>query len=322
MRAGVAAGAAGVTIKALRYYEDIGLLQPMRLPNGYRDYGLQDVRLVAEIRSLISLGLALKETHPFVECLREGHNASDDCPESLAVYHNKIKQLDLLIARLKQNREKLAHQMSLAAERGFRSIQPSTEVREMLPQPDELPEDLPVPVDDGGARHLPGRVLPALAFRATDGAVVRLDSVSAGRWVLYIYPLTGKPGLDMPKGWDEIPGARGCSQEACSFRDNLAALRTQGAEQVLALSTDRTEYQHDLVRRLHLPYRMLSDPILSLGRALDLPTFETNGMVLYKRLTMIVRGDAIEHVFYPIFPPNTHATEVLEWLSANPSLRA
>jgi len=191
-----------------------------------------------------------------------------------------------------------------------------------MPRPDDLPEGLPVPVDDGAARHLPGRVLPGLAFPATNGTEVRLDGVSAGRWVLFIYPSTGKPGAEMPIGWDAIPGARGCSQEACSFRDNLAGLKARGAEKILALSTDPTDYQQELVRRLHLPYHMLSDPTLSLRRALDLPTFEASGITLYKRLTMIVRGDTIEDVFYPIFPPNTHALEVLEWLETNPSQRA
>jgi peroxiredoxin len=189
----------------------------------------------------------------------------------------------------------------------------------MLPQPDPLPVDLPVPADDGAARHLPRRTLPRLALQATDGSRVRLDRVSAGRWVLFIYPSTGKPGADIPPGWNEIPGARGCSQEACSFRDSLNALKAAGAARVFALSTDPSEYQHELVRRLHLPYRMLSDPRRSLGQALDLPTFEANGMTLYKRLTMIVRDNTIEHVFYPIFPPNMHASEVLDWLRANPS---
>ena len=187
----------------------------------------------------------------------------------------------------------------------------------MLPQPDALPDDLPVPADDGAARHLPRRTLPRLALQATDGSQVRLDRVSAGRWVLFIYPSTGRPGADIPPGWNEIPGARGCSQEACSFRDNLGALNAEGAARVLALSTDPSEYQQDLVRRLHLPYPMLSDPSGSLGQALDLPTFEANGVTLYKRLTMIVRGDTIEHVFYPIFPPSTHASEVLDWLSSH-----
>ncbi len=189
----------------------------------------------------------------------------------------------------------------------------------MMPRPDALPEGLPVPVDDGAARHLPGRVLPGLAFPTTDGTKVHLDGVSAGRWVLFIYPSTGKPGAEMPMGWDAIPGARGCSQEACGFRDNLAALKARGAEQILALSTDPTEYQQELARRLHLPYPMLSDPALALGQALDLPTFAPNDMPLYKRLTMVVRGNTIEHVFYPIFPLNAHASEVLEWLDRNPS---
>jgi len=125
--------------------------------------------------------------------------------------------------------------------------------------------------------------------------------------------------VDMPPGWDQIPGARGCSQEACSFRDHLAALQAQGVQRVLALSTDRVEHQQDLVRRLHLPYPMLSDPGLSLGRALDLPAFQAHGMTLYKRLTLIVDGDRIEHAFYPIFPPGGHADEVLLWLRANPA---
>lgn len=189
----------------------------------------------------------------------------------------------------------------------------------MLPQPDPLPENLPAPVDDGAARHLPGRVLPALAFPATDGTKVRLDQVSGGRWVLYLYPLTGAPGADIPDGWDEIPGARGCSQEACDFRDHLAALQAHGAQQVLALSSDRAGYQQELVRRLRIPYRMMSDPTLSLAKALDLPTFEAGGTTLYRRLTMVVRGATVEHVFYPVFPPDTHAAEVLEWLVGNPA---
>lgn len=318
MRASVAAVAAGVTVKALRHYEDSGLLQPTRLLNGYRDYSVDDIRLVSEIRSLMSLGLALKETHPFIECLREGHEAADDCPESLLVYRDKIEQLDTLITRLQRNRVRLADQMRLAAERGFRSFDTTLEVPLMLPQPDPLPDDLPAPVDDGAARHLPGRSLPPLAFRATDDTLMQLNQVASGRWVLFIYPLTGRPGVDMPKGWDQIPGARGCSHEVCGFRDHLADLQAQGIAQVLALSSDGTQYQQDLTRRFHLPYRMLSDPELSLGRALQLPTFDANGMTLYKRLTMIVRGTTIEHVFYPIFPPDTHAAEVAEWLRANP----
>ncbi len=188
----------------------------------------------------------------------------------------------------------------------------------MLPAADALPEDLPVPQDDGAARHLPGRTLPSLSFPATDGSHIQLDAVSPGRWVLFLYPLTGEPGVDMPRGWDQIPGARGCSQEACSFRDNLAALHEHGARRVLALSSDRAAYQQDLVGRLHLPYPMLSDPELSLARALDMPVLETNGWTLYKRLTLVIDGATITHVFYPVFPPGDHAEQVLEWLGANP----
>lgn len=184
----------------------------------------------------------------------------------------------------------------------------------MMPQPSGLPADLPVPLDDGAAGHLPGQRVPPLVLDSTTGATVQLDSVTTGRWVLYLYPMTGEPGVDMPPGWDQIPGARGCSQEACSFRDNLAALQAHGAQRVVALSSDAVQYQQELVRRMHLPYPMLSDPDLRLASALGLPTFEAAGTMLYKRLTLIVDGDRIRHVFYPVFPPESHADEVLDWL--------
>lgn len=320
MRAGQVAAATGVTVKALRYYERSGLLRPARAVNGYREYSVEDVRLVAEIRALMSLGMAAKEARPFLECLREGHDVGDDCPQSVAAYQAEIDRLEALIARLARDRDELARRMRAAARRGFRSHRVVHEESVVpLPRADPLPEGLPAPQDDGGARHLPGRRLPSLVFTDTNGATVQLDSVSTGRWVLYLYPLTGEPGVDVPRGWDEIPGARGCSQEACSFRDNLSALQAQGVHRVLGLSTDAAEYQQDLVRRLHLPYPMLSDPGMLLARALDLPTFQGGGATLYKRLTMIVDGDRIEHVFYPIFPPDSHAEEVLAWLQAHPS---
>lgn len=324
MRAGQVAAATGVTIKALRYYEQAGLLKPPRRANGYREYSAGDVLLVSEIRALMSLGRTPKEAEPFLACLRQGHPVGDDCPQSVAAYQDKIDHLDALIARLSRNRDELARQMRTAARRGFRSYPTADddETPMTLPQAKPLPEGLPVPTDDGGARHLPGRRLPPLVFTGTDDARVQLDTVATGRWVLYLYPLTGEPGVDVPRGWDEIPGARGCSQEACSFRDNLAALQAHGAQRVLALSSDAAEYQQDLVRRLHLPYPMLSDPQLQLARALDLPTFHGDGgggrAELYKRLTMVVQGDRIEHVFYPIFPPDAHAEEVLHWLRTHP----
>ncbi len=317
MRAGEAAESAGVSVKALRYYEDSGLLRPVRHPNGYRDYSETDVRLASEIRMLTSLGLTARQTRPFLECLRAGHGGGDDCPESLAAYQHKIDELGRLIARLSGARHRLVDQMHTAAARGFHRL-PSKETRHMLPAPAPLPENLPAPQDDGAAGHLPGRTLPELTFPATDGTDITLDTVSTGRWVLFVYPLTGDPGVDMPRGWDQIPGARGCSQEACGFRDNLAALREYDAEHVLALSSDDARYQQDLVARLQLPYPMLSDPQLRLAAALDLPTFQANGRTLYKRLTLVVDGLTIEHVFYPIFPPDTHAGEVLDWLRTHP----
>jgi peroxiredoxin len=188
----------------------------------------------------------------------------------------------------------------------------------VLPQPDALPPNLPDPVDDGAARHLPGKSLPPLTFSATDGSRVQLDRVATGRWILFVYPSTGKPGEPIPAGWNEIPGARGCSQEACSFRDNLAALSSRGVEKVLALSSDPTAEQQALVVRFHIPYPLLSDPELSLAAALDLPTFSARSRRFYRRLTMIIRGARIEQVFYPIFPPDTHVDEILGWLAAHP----
>ena len=316
MRAGDAADSAGVSVKALRYYEDTGLLRPARHSNGYRDYTEQDVRLAFEIRTLMSLGLTTQETRPFLDCLRAGHEDGDDCPESLAAHQHKIDDLDRLIARLTGARHRLVSQMHAAAGRGF--AHQHKENLQMLPAAELLPEDLPAPKDDGAANHLPGRVVPSLTFQATDGDDIALDAVSAGRWVLFLYPLTGDPGVDMPCGWDQIPSARGCSQEACAFRDNLVALQEHGAQRILALSSDDAQYQQDLIRRLHLPYPMLSDPEMRLARALDLPTFEANGWTLYKRLTLIIDGNVIEHAFYPIFPPDTHADEVLDWLRAHP----
>lgn len=184
----------------------------------------------------------------------------------------------------------------------------------MSATPDSLPLGLPVPEDDGAAQHLLGRALPAITLASTDGSEVKLDTVSEGRWVMFVYPMTGEPGVDSPDGWDDIPGARGCSQEACSFRDNLAALQALGVGRVLALSSDRLEHQQALIERFHLPYPMLSDPGLLVAAALDLPTFSAAAATFYKRLTLVVDASRIAHVFYPIFPPDTHADEVVDWL--------
>jgi peroxiredoxin len=177
-----------------------------------------------------------------------------------------------------------------------------------------LPADLPVPEDDGAATHLPGLAMPPLELPATDGGTVDLSALGAGRTVLYLYPLTARPGTDQPDGWDSIPGARGCTPEACAFRDHHQDLLAAGATDVFGLSSQDTAYQREAVDRLHLPFRMLADPALRLAGALDLPTFDAGGMTLYKRLTMIIRAGVIEHVFYPVFPPDGHAEQVLGWL--------
>lgn len=183
-----------------------------------------------------------------------------------------------------------------------------------------LPDDLPVPTDDGAADHLPGMSMPAISLRTSDGRSVNLAELDGGRAIIYLYPMTGRPGVDLPAGWDAIPGARGCSTEACDFRDHFADLRAAGAAQVWGMSSQDPDYQAEVVERLRLPFAMISDPRFELGDALRLPTFSAPGHErLYARLTLVVRAGRIEHVFYPIFPPNTHAQDVLAWLRANPA---
>lgn len=179
-----------------------------------------------------------------------------------------------------------------------------------------LPADLPVPVDDGAADHLTGMALPALEFATTDGGRTGLGALGTGRTVLYLYPLSGRPGTALPSGWDTIPGARGCTSEACGFRDHHADLAAAGAARVLGLSSQQTDHQRELAGRLRLPYPLLSDPDFALADALHLPAFEAGGRRLYKRITLILLDGVIEHVFYPVFPPNTHAQQVLSWFES------
>ncbi|HEX6117223.1 MAG TPA: peroxiredoxin [Solirubrobacterales bacterium] len=182
-----------------------------------------------------------------------------------------------------------------------------------------LPDDLPVPVDDGAADHLPGAAMPALELAATGGSAVDLAALP-DRTVLYAYPRTGVPGEDsLVPDWDEIPGARGCTPEACGFRDHHAELLAAGAGGVYGLSTQGTAYQREAAERLGLPFPILSDADLELTRALRLPSFEAGGETLVKRLTLLVTGGRIERVWYPVFPPDRHAGEVLAWLRANPA---
>jgi peroxiredoxin len=182
----------------------------------------------------------------------------------------------------------------------------------------QLPPDLPVPKDDGAADHLPGRPAPRLTLPSTAGADVALDELGPGRTIIYLYPMTGRPGVDLPTGWDDIPGARGCTPESCGFRDHYADLLDAGAARVFGASSQDLDYQCEAVERLALPFAMLSDPSLRLARELDLPTFEADGKTLFARLTLVIRDGEIEHVFYPIFPPDQHAQQVLDWLWSHP----
>jgi len=183
--------------------------------------------------------------------------------------------------------------------------------------PTSLPPDLPVPLDDGAARHLAGKTLPDLALPATGGPAVNLAKL-AGRSIVYVYPRTGVPGVDAPPGWDDIPGARGCTPQSCGFRDHFAELKALGVAHVFGLSTQDTDYQREVAERLHLPFPILSDAALTLTRALNLPTFSVAGMTLLKRMALVIDDGMIVKVFYPVFPPDKNAAEVIAWLRGRP----
>ena len=180
----------------------------------------------------------------------------------------------------------------------------------------QLPSDLPAPIDDGACRHLPGMRVPSVVLPSTAGRMVDMGSLGAARTVIYCYPRTGVPGQALPQGWDAIPGARGCTPQTCSFRDHYAELAALGAE-VFGLSTQTTDYQREMVQRLHVPYEVLSDANFRFCEALRLPTFEVEGMRLVKRLTLVIRNGIIETVFYPVFPPDESAEQVVRWLRAH-----
>ena len=178
-----------------------------------------------------------------------------------------------------------------------------------------LPAGLPVPADDGACAHLPGHAVPALPLSATTGGTLDLAALP-GRVVAYFYPMTGVPGVPLPDGWDAIPGARGCTPQACGFRDHAADLARLGAA-VVGVSTQPAAEQAEAAARLHLPLPLLSDESLALTRALRLPTFRAGGRELVRRLTLVVRAGRVDHVFYPVFPPDAHAAAVVAWLTEN-----
>ena len=177
----------------------------------------------------------------------------------------------------------------------------------------EVPQGLPVPTDDGACDHLPGMRLPSVSLMSTEGDQVDLSALT-GTTIVYCYPLTGRPDQNLPPGWDDIPGARGCTPQSCAFREHHAELRDLGSR-VFGLSTQDSAYQREAAERLNLPLGLLSDDKLEYVGALGLPTFEAEGMTLVKRLTMIIEDGEILKVFYPVFPPGRNAEEVIGWLS-------
>ena len=177
----------------------------------------------------------------------------------------------------------------------------------------ELPANLPVPVDDGACSHLSGLRLPDITLLSTAGTMVNLAELP-GRTVVYCYPRTGQPDQPVPAGWDLIPGARGCTPQSCAFRDHYQELQ-QLRSNVYGLSTQDSDYQREAATRLHLPFPLLSDADLALTKALRLPTFTFDGMTLLKRVTLIIEDGQIVKVFYPVFPPDQNAAEVMAWLS-------
>ena len=184
----------------------------------------------------------------------------------------------------------------------------------MSHDPYTLPPDLPVPVDDGGADHLTGEAIPALRLDSSQGPV-DLAELAAERLVLYVYPRTGTPGVEPPDGWDAYPGARGCTPQSCAFRDHgseLAAFGVRGA----GLSAQSLPEQVEFAQRTHMPYPVIADPELQLRETLGLPTFEIAGMTLYKRLALVAENGTIVKVFYPVFPPDRNAADVLDWLGS------
>ncbi len=175
----------------------------------------------------------------------------------------------------------------------------------------QLPENLPVPEDDGACNHLHNFSLPSIKLLATNGE--QIDFSSLRSVVIYCYPMTGRPDIQQPDGWEQIPGARGCTPQSCSFRDHYSELQALGSE-VYGLSTQTTDYQQEAKSRLHLPFELVSDNALNFINALNLPTFQVEGMQLSKRVTLIAQNGIITKVFYPVFPPDKNADQVIEFL--------
>jgi DNA-binding transcriptional MerR regulator/peroxiredoxin len=295
MHVGELARRTGTTVRALRYYEAAGLVVPRRQSNGYREYEPIAVELVRQIRELTALGLSVEETRPFVESLADGEDA-DVCAAAVATYRSAINGLQERIGRLTAQRDNLHERLEAAVER----------------LPGRVKRSSADPLE------LVGVPVPSLEFYATDGRLIDLGALGPGRSVIFVYPLTGRPGVDLPDSALNIPGARGSTEQASWFRDHHAELLAAGAARVFGLSAQSTGYQRELVHRLRLPYPLLPDPRMALAAALGVPTFGAGDMVLYRRLTLVIRDGVIEHVFHPIPAPAMHALDVMQWLARRP----
>lgn len=204
--------------------------------------------------------------------------------------------------------------------RSLSAHRPTWKSQRVTQQPNLLGVDwskIPAPADDGAMAHLTGTRLPSVALPTTAGTVVTLADIP-GRAVVFGYPMTGQPGVALPGGWDDIPGARGCTPQSCAFRDHHAELIAAGASATFGLSTQDTAYQREAAVRLHLPFPLLSDEALALTKAARLPTMEVHGRMLLKRFALVLDDGVVTHVFYPVFPPDRNAGDVLAWLVGNP----
>lgn len=316
LRSGQVAERVGVSHKALRGYEKLGLIAPSRAANGYRLYDQQQVAVADQIRQLNSLGIALRDMAPFVDCMNSGSVHADACPSSLAEYRRAVDRIDQTIQSLARQRDTLVRNLTTASRRLMGEM---AEVDAANPNLKPLPVDLPVFEDDGAASHLTGSRLPPLHLPSTDGEEIDVSDFASGRTLIYVFPMTGSPEKDMPDGWDSIPGARGCSPHNCDMRDHYAELLQAGVSRVYGLSSQPTAYQDALVKALRLPYPLLTDSQMLLAKDPGLPTFSSGAITVYKRLALVVSEGVIEHVFYPVFPPDQHAHVVLEWIKTHPA---
>lgn len=315
LRSGQVADEVGVSPKALRGYEKLGLIVPSRGANGYRLYDRQQVNVAEQIHQLNGLGIPLRDMGPFVDCINSGSAHADSCPSSLAEYRRSIDRIDRTLQTLTRQRDALVGNLAVASKR---LIGEMAEVDAANPNLQMLPADLPAPEDDGATDHLVGTYLPSLKLPTTDGDQVDLSDLGAGRVLIYVFPMTGSPEQDMPEGWDTIPGARGCSPHNCDMRDHYADLIQAGVRGVFGLSSQPVAYQHALVEALRLPYPLLTDEGMLLAEDPGLPTFASGYVTAYRRLALIISDQVIEHVFYPVFPPDQHARVVLDWLETHP----